>query len=123
MEDMASTLCESDVEENIKEQFHVAFDTMRDGMVKAHNSFEHKSRMNRGTEDMFPNMVYGTMHPSELSALADDLMHIMSVFAMTDNSDAGQRLMSSWGLWVEAAKKFVRPNEAFGPLTIGMVKE
>lgn len=124
MEDLSAALEPSDVPEAVQEQFHVGLEDMREGMAKSHKvAGEHQSRVKRGTEDMFPGMIYGTMHPAELSALADDLAAIIPVFALGDSSEAGKEMMQAWGIWIEGAKKYVRAYEAVAPVVQRTVKE
>jgi hypothetical protein len=111
LEDMASILTEGDLEPDVKDQFHISMEKLQKAMQKGHEVKKFKPRMNRGTVDYLDGWLYGTMHPTELAALADDLIPIAAAFAMSDQSEAGAKVLGAWALWVEAAKRYVRPSE------------
>lgn len=123
MEDMSQVLEVGDMKPEVRDTFHLDFEAMREGMRKGHNTAEHESRLKRGTEDYLSGLIYGTMQPTELSAMADDLDGILSVFVMSDNSETGKGLIASWSMWLEAARKFVLPHEGIAPNMVRTVKE
>ncbi len=116
LEDMASVLRQDDVNSSVAADYSVNMSTLSEKLIKSHRAEPHSSRMERLTGDI----VRGTMHPSELAALADDLEVLMAAFSVIrDESETATVFKQAWGLWIEGAKKFVRPSEAIPTMMIG----
>lgn len=75
---------------------------------------ESQSRLKVGTDDYFPGMFYGTMHPTELAVLADEIEGVMENITITN--EEGREALDSIIVWRDAAKKFVRPSEKMGSM-------
>ena len=111
VEDLAATLVAEDATEEMRTKFHVDVLTLAKGVLKQHESVIGESRIKRGTDDFLPGMLYGTMHPAELAALADEVSTVIAMYAIGAKSEAGKALAHDLGLWVEGAKKYTRPIE------------
>lgn len=117
MEDFATVLQPGDVNPEIAEAYGVSFDIMTTRMRENHGTEgpQESGRAHRGTPDMFEGMVYGTMHPTELAVLGEAMSQIITLMRMAQpQSEEGEQLIASWGLWAEAAKRYVRPHEMMG---------
>lgn len=121
LEDMAVVLNDDDLPDKVKDTYHVTIEALRDGLSKRHKVERHESRMKRGTPDMFDGMLYGTIHPSECAALADELQTIAAAFVAVGEREAPMYV--AWDFWMTTADKYVQPHEAIGPLWIGGVDE
>lgn len=118
-EDFASVLSNGDVEGGMAQKYHVDIDTLSKGLRKSHDTAEQGSRIRRGTTAYLDGMLYGTMHPAELAALADDLTTIAIAYAITGQTDSGKSLTQSWKFWMDGAKEFVEPQEHWSALLAG----
>lgn len=92
---------------------------MKESLAKHHGIEElPEGRCHEGTDGTFDGMFYGTMHPTELSVLSDSIeeaIEIVKEFSSAAEEDM-QRTFTHAQVWIEAAKKFVRPSERMGSI-------
>jgi hypothetical protein len=123
LEDFADVIEPEDVGEEMIDQFMETMIPLRDGMRKQHGPMDRTPRAQRGTEDYFKGMVYGTMHPTELAILSESLSMIAGMMAVAEQRDMLDKFLNSWGLWMEGGKRYVRPAERMAGIISNSVEE
>lgn len=92
---------------------------MKQGLAKHHDMAElQPGRCLTGDPTMFDGLFYGTMHPTELAVLADGIEEAIEIVKELSRltEEEQESTFQHVRMWVEAAKKFVRPSERMGSI-------